>query len=563
MTTEEQQTGEEIAQPSVVQGFSQKVLRYFLTFLQTDFKKQQAPRRRIQLKTDIGFRTGMPLRKYVSLYKTAWKFASDAPEGGLTLRIAPGQHTAPISPTLRDLIRQHADAIDQAAVDRIVKTVLEHASAKRGKAVENPEKFVESVQTWFVEETGTRVVQPLLALLEGPFREAAYSAIESVYDVEADLTDALCSRVLESLPTAVNSLVVSGDLAPMKAVFEEFFRVEDVRARALSFFDDFATSDAFQEMRDLQHTLRSAENQSLYLYLCEIRFGSHAFPLFYIPASLDYDEDERAFILEFDPHLLINKQAVDWILQEKEGEAARLPISPVADRVLYLDGRKSFVEEMETVFSRLVPAFEIAADIDLRRGTLQQASSPTLKISTAAWFSVFDKSDESLLNDYEELLAAFSEEQKGAGRLFDNIIQGFLFENPVSVASAVDAAWDATPIPDRLVADAPIPLNEEQRKILAALRDPKCNYVSVQGPPGTGKSHTITALAFHGILAGQNVLVLSDKTEALDVVQDKLESVLSKVRHGDDDFPKPRLRASRNGPTSRRKSACWTRPSPG
>ena len=39
----------EDAQPDVGQGFSQKVLRYFLTFLQTDFKKQQAPRRRIQL----------------------------------------------------------------------------------------------------------------------------------------------------------------------------------------------------------------------------------------------------------------------------------------------------------------------------------------------------------------------------------------------------------------------------------------------------------------------------------------------------------------------------------
>src|SRR5262249_32814411 len=150
---------------------------------------------------------------------------------------------------------------------------------------------------------------------EGPFKEAAYSAIESVYDVEADLTDTVASRVLEHLPTAINTLVVSGDEGPMSAVFNEFLRVEDVRARVQSFFDDFATSDAFQELRDLQHSLRSAENQSLYLYLCDVRFGAHAFPLFYIPATLEYNEDERAFIIEFDPHLLINKQAVDWILQ--------------------------------------------------------------------------------------------------------------------------------------------------------------------------------------------------------------------------------------------------------
>ncbi len=229
MTTEKLQTREAAAQLGTVQGFSQKILRYFLTFLQTDFKKQQAPRRRIQIKTDVGFRAGMPLRKYVSLYKAAWKFATDAPEGGLTLRIAPGQYTAPISLTLRDLIRQHVEVIDPAAVDRIIKTVSEHALAKRGTAVEDPESFVESVQTWFVEEAATRIVQPLLALLEGPFREAAYSAIESVYDVEADLTDALCSRILESLPTAVNTLVVSGNLAPMGAMFKEFLALRDFR----------------------------------------------------------------------------------------------------------------------------------------------------------------------------------------------------------------------------------------------------------------------------------------------------------------------------------------------
>lgn len=67
------------AVPGMLQGFSQKVLPYFLSSLQTDFKKQQAPRRRIQIKTDVGFRTGIPLRTYVSICKAAWKFAHDAP----------------------------------------------------------------------------------------------------------------------------------------------------------------------------------------------------------------------------------------------------------------------------------------------------------------------------------------------------------------------------------------------------------------------------------------------------------------------------------------------------
>ena len=437
-------------QSEVIKGFSQKVLRYFLTFLQTDFKKQQIPRRKIQLKSDVGFRMGVPLRKYVSLYKAVWKFISEAPEKGLTFKISPGRYTAPISPTLRDLIRQHVDAIREDVISRIPKTTIEYAIARRGKAVEHPEKFVDSIQVHFVEEIGTRIVQPLLALLEGPFRDSSYSAIESIYDIEADLNDVVVSRTLENLPTAINTLIVSGNTAPFQEVFDEFFMPKDIRARIQSFFDDFAISDSFQELRDLQHSLRSAENQSLYLYLCEVRFGPHVFPLFYIPATMEYVADDRAFILQFDPHLLINKQAVDWILQERKGEATKLPISPVADRILYLDGKRSFREEMETVFTKLVPAFELAANIDLRKDTLQQASSPTLKLSTSASFAIFDKSDESLVNDYEELLAAFSEEQKGASRLFENIIQGFISDNPVSVSSSIDSVWDGMEIPDRL-----------------------------------------------------------------------------------------------------------------
>ena len=68
--------------------------------------------------------------------------------------------------------------------------------------------------------------------------------------------------------------------------------------------------------------------------------------------------------------------------------------------------------------------------------------------------------------------------------------------------------------------------------------DPRCRFITLQGPPGTGKSHTITAIAFDCIQRQQSCLVLSDKTEALDVVEDKLSDVLSIARGGDDDFPK-------------------------
>jgi hypothetical protein len=535
-----------------IAGFSQRILRYFLTFLQTDFKRQQAPRRRIQLKSESGFRTGIPLRKYLPLNNAMWKFAATAPTSGLTFRLPPGKYVAPMSAILRDLIHQHTAAIQPDVVRNIAVACIEYAKGRRGKAIDNPESFVDTVQLHFVELTGKGLIQSLLALLEGPFMAKAYSAIESIYDVESDLTDAVTARVVEALPPAINTLILTGDTQPMKAVFEEFFTVEDLRGRIQAFFDDFSTADAFLEARDLQHTLRSAEQQSFYLYLCEIRFGAQAFPLFYIPATFEYDDARREFTLEFDPHLYINKHAIDWILQERRSESTTLPISPVQDRIIYLDGGRSFVDEMETVLNRLIPTLELAAGINLKSTTLQQQSSPTLKIANTAYFAIFDKSDEALLNDYEEMLAAFEQESSGARSMFENIIRGFIDDNPISVQSSVNGEWKALSISERLVAIAPIPVNEEQRKILSAIKNPDCNYISVEGPPGTGKSHTITAIAFDCILNGKNVLVLSDKTEALDVVQDKLESTLQKVRQGDEDFPNPILRLGRTGSTYNR-----------
>jgi len=66
----------------------------------------------------------------------------------------------------------------------------------------------------------------------------------------------------------------------------------------------------------------------------------------------------------------------------------------------------------------------------------------------------------------------------------------------------------------------PLPANEEQRKIVEAL---KRKYgVLVQGPPGTGKSHTIANLICHLLATGQRVLVTAKTPRALKVLHNKL-----------------------------------------
>lgn len=523
-------------------GFARGVLRYFQDFIETDFHRQQAPRRRIILKNDVGFRMGIPLRKYPSLFGTIWKACRSPLSNPFELGIAKGRFTSSLSSTLRDLIRRHVEAIPDKEFEPIKAKVIDYAMKNRVSGSRNAEKFADEVSTLFVDEVGRRIVANLLAFLEEPFKQNAYSAIESIYDIEADLVDAITAPAVDQFPQALNTLIVSGDPLTLGAAFDEFFAVSDIKRSLTLFFDEFSTADAFLELRDLDNTLRTAENQSLYLYSCDIRYGTTGFPIFYIPLEIRFDGDSTSFVLTADPHLYINKRALDWIAQELSNRAGRTFISPALDRILYLNENESFADTASKRLKSMAPALDIAADLDLTSNAHQRVESASLRISNSLYLAVFDRADESILSDYEALLTAVEHDEILSQSMFENIVRSMILAEPRNCMPAVEKAWSEIPRQERLVVSSPIPINEEQRKIQIALRTPDCHYIIVQGPPGTGKSHTITALAFDAILNGKNILILSDKQEALDVVEDKLARTLEKVRNDSGDFPNPILR---------------------
>lgn len=524
-----------------VRDFGRKVCHYFRAFLETDFKRHQAPRRRIQLKNDSGFRTAFPLRKYPTLFSAAWALAARKPEEGLTLRIAPRQHVATVSATLRGVIKEHVDAIPASRFEQIRQATLRDAEKKLPKPGEDVEGYVETMQVAFAERVGMDLVGPLLSILEGTFRTQAYSAIESVYEVESDLVELIARPVAEQLPSALGSYIVRRDLEATRTVLTDFFSDALTRDRLIEFFSEFATADAFSELRDLMQYMSTGPELQLYLYFCEARFATHSYPLFYLPVRSSYDEVGQCYELQIDPpHLYVNKRAIDFIQQELAGEAARNNVSPVQERILYLDGHGTTATRMEDVLARLVPAFGLPEMLKLQPGS--KVETAQLRLATGAHLAVFDKADESLINDFEALLAALDGNAVEVEALFQDMVEQIVLGEPPNIEAAVDAAWNGLPVTDRLVAVAPIPVSEEQQKILAALRHERGRFIQVVGPPGTGKSHTITAIAFDCIMREKSCLILSDKKEALDVVQDKLEQTLAEVRYDDDSFPNPILR---------------------
>jgi hypothetical protein len=471
--------------------FGLKVSKYFLEFLETDFHRQQAPRRRIQLRNDANQTTGVPLRKYDTLYRVTIGLLTKEVSGTGTrvLNVPRGKYKAPINPILKNLLDQHVDAVEPEKFKAIGEKMLDVARSKRAQAAGDHEKYIGEVIAALEEAAGTLIIHPLLALIDNPIRESAYSAIESVFEIETDLVGALTQEAARQLPEALNTLAIKGDEAPVQAVLNEFLDESQARQHIKGFFEAFATSDAWQELRDLYSLTRTGENLQLYLYICHLRYGNSLYPVIYLPLTVTQEDQSGEFHLELDSHLYVNKRGVDFVAQELEISSAKRTLYAVDERIVYLEPGAAPAGQIDKILGRLHSLFDLDRSLSLDDSRMQVARSSQVKLSTAAYFGIFDRSDEALLNDYEALLQDLDSNEPAVGALFQNIIRGLLLDEPMDVRKEVDQRWEALPVPARLVTETPIPLNEEQRKILDALDQPNVRYVIVQGPPGTGKSH--------------------------------------------------------------------------
>lgn len=117
----------------------------------------------------------------------------------------------------------------------------------------------------------------------------------------------------------------------------------------------------------------------------------------------------------------------------------------------------------------------------------------------------------------------------------ENINEEGDFKNPVVEKLLINALTDESseicrnPIEDEIqkIIDKHIPISLSNCQI-QGLKNAWCNEISyIQGPPGTGKSHTISAIVLSAIAMNKKVLVLSQKTAALQVVNKKIEPYLS------------------------------------
>ncbi|MEQ8235290.1 MAG: ATP-binding protein [Syntrophomonadaceae bacterium] len=368
-----------------------------------------------------------------------------------------------------------------------------------------------------------------------PFPNDFIKSIEVLFDQDPH------SEVFEAISDLFSKFKLRNQerhIGALRAAFTEtnqreiiiYFRTKPL----MSFFDD---------VYELWKNKQILDKQSIYLYFGHLKYDQYTFPLFYIPVQIDFvDSDE--FSLDFDPILLVNKKAIEfvttkWSEQNKKDWKVDLPL-----RQLYLSNyerKGSLLNKLQETINEITNYTGLGA-FDLNQSKVANIKLGSVELSNQCYLSIFDNSDEALVNDYEELLQLISQvSSTDAKEIFEKISTDFLFENPQTFDRHIDTEYESKSVDGRLAYMSPISLNREQQQVLSAINTPGCDRIIIEGPPGTGKSHTITAIIYNALLEKKSVLMVSDKKEALDVVEEKINQVLDKMKL-DDFIQNPILR---------------------
>lgn len=525
--------------------FVKELARYFMEFLETDFHRRRIPKRAIADRNSQNLLIGVGLARYPNYCTHLWR-QLDENSGAFTDLIAPGQYTRPVPEQTLQLLNERAELLEPDTVGELHAKVEAAIAAAAQEFPEDVEAAVGRARETTSETIRGQLVQPFLNHVEGPLSKLARNGIDVIHETETSLTEIIASQLEEVIGTGVRSTILGVEFDLPEAL-RQTCSVESCRDAVKRFFSGLSVSDLVFDAQELFDNHRILDKREMYLNIGTLTFEGRTYPIFYTPLRVERSEG-RALSLTAEAPFYINRNAINYVIQQFNQQTERHGGRDLIDqRILYPGELKERLSTaLQGTINSLTNYFGLPDPVSVRARERSTSNGLLVQMSNDLHLTIFDKSDEALINDYEDILMLI-EEGAPVAESFSGVIRGFMNENPPTVKTDTEDEWSSLSADERAVFPSPVPLNAEQRKILVALQKAKCQYVAVEGPPGTGKSHTITALVCNAILAHQSVLILSDKAEALDVVEDKITAALGQVRLPEEEFQNPILRLGKSG----------------
>ncbi len=521
-------------------SFVKEVAKYFMNFLETDFKKRRIPKRNAIQKTQKGLKVGIDLGKYPKLKKIFLTLLNNGFKKE-SLQIKKGEYINNVPKNLFNLIEARVKKISKKGFDIVFDEIENLAEEKKLLYVKEYDKFLEETKEETKNIFSRNLVISLLEDLDKPLDNLDIADENSKFQLETDVTDSIFAIFENKYAEVLQHFFQGKKGFDFKNDLQGIIKLTEIKSNLIKFFKSFVIDDAFFDIYQIYRNNKLIDKTEIYLYFYELSLANERFPIFYIPITIIKEEDK--FIFQFEKRVFVNTKAINFVVQEFNLKAEKKStLAGEFDRILYVNGEDDFYSVLKNYIQKIENFFEYNKNIDLQNPELQKEMNLITSFSNKSYLFLFDKSDEALINDYEEILNDNGDILEN----FSSLLNSFIEENPKAFMEEIEDEWYEKDISQKLIFESPIPLNDEQKQVLIALQKPDCNFMILEGPPGTGKSHTITAIVCKALLEEKSVLVLSDKKEALDVVEDKISSTLNKIRH-ENDFQNPILRLGRTG----------------
>ena len=526
--------------------FVEELCKYFMDFLQSGFKSTRFPKRYIRLNNEKNFKIGIDLSKYENFNESLRKGLNKTEPFQEEISVKKGTHTVKLNDTSVDLLKKLTKQIKDKDIEKIItlstKTIKEFALSHRNK----PDEAYDQINEIIKKELTEIIIKPISEKMDPLIGSQSNFVFESLYNLELGLTELILDPLVEQIPSIFNNILADQKYKP-KDDISSLFNKSDIAASLLNYFSNFEVKDFYYDLQEIVNSQKNLDKKEIYLYFGDIEIEKKRFPLFYTQVNIKEYSTESHFKIGFSNELFVNKKAIQYAFQVLFKEDKKVETFD-EERKLYISEEENLSERLTGIIQNLISKLRTDGNIDLKNSSKQISKGFEFAVSNNCYFCVFDKSDEALVNDYEDILSKILEGDSDVAAMFKQLITDFLINEPEVVNENIEDEWDGLEVNDRLNYESPIPVNPEQLKILRALNNDKCKYVVVEGPPGTGKSHTISAIAFDYILKFKSILILSDTREALDVVENKINTTLNQVR-GKHNIQNPILRLGKMGNT--------------
>lgn len=524
-------------------NFNKSIIKYFMDFLETDFHKRKSPKRKIQYTDSNNLVVGCNLKKYSKFELKMNKLLSESFKIN-NFHVKKGEYVA--TPNEKILARL-SDKISEIGNERLKEInkifISDFSKLLKDKNVSNTILLDDSVNNLI------RLIETLIINQYIDDSIALFTQI-GIQEQEVDtLKESLVNCIIIFFKDRISDTIEKIKTGENIDVKEEidFITADNLKKLVKEYFSNYNVSDLFLEISKMNASKKILDKQEFYFSFFDITYEKEKYPVFYIPFEIVENSESNSFDINFDAQIYINKKCIEFIAQELKNKMNLAgKIDSINERIIYLSDIEDLNKFILHILNNITNYFKIKDEINLNTNDKETIKNDFISISNSYYLNIFDKSDDALVNDYEELLQMLNDENVEIGEEFNEIINGFMTNEPKNFNESIETAWEEKDLSEKLVFEAPIPLNSEQIQILHALDKDDCKYVAIQGPPGTGKSHTITAILFNMILQNKSVLVLSDKKEALDVVEEKITTTLNKVRK-EDNFQNPILRLGKTG----------------